>query len=96
KSKISETKHHLLTQENENIPNSKLYKDELQRTIENGTVNKSKLKETTVMTTNEIPIQLRHYYYDNFDDIPFIDESRPTSVIDINRDTPFDYALTKV
>jgi hypothetical protein len=23
------------------------------------------------------------YYYDNLDDIPFIDESRPTSYIDI-------------
>jgi hypothetical protein len=25
------------------------------------------------------------FYYDNLDDIPFIDESRPTSYIDITR-----------
>jgi hypothetical protein len=25
------------------------------------------------------------FYYDNLDDIPFIDESRPTSVVDITQ-----------
>lgn len=35
------------------------------------------------MNSNAVKSTTKPFYYDNLDDIPFIDESRPTSVIEI-------------
>ncbi|CAF0926649.1 unnamed protein product [Adineta steineri] len=45
---------------------------------------KKTLSSSSSINPNE-KIQIRPYYYDNLDDIPFIDESRPTSFIDVTR-----------
>jgi hypothetical protein len=41
------------------------------------------LIQQTSLSSSKTPI--KSFYYDNLDDIPFIDESRPTSVVDITK-----------
>lgn len=44
------------------------------------TSNQTKVNSNSAVVTTGKP-----FYYDNLDDIPFIDESRPTSVVDITQ-----------
>ncbi|CAF5050789.1 unnamed protein product [Rotaria magnacalcarata] len=54
-------------------------KQDLDKTILPSSIQKS----ASNLINGNAPI--KSYYYDTFDDIPFIDESRPTSYIDITR-----------
>ncbi|CAM2705226.1 unnamed protein product [Rotaria socialis] len=54
-------------------------KQDLDKTILPSSIQKS----ASNLIHGNAPI--KSYYYDTFDDIPFIDESRPTSYIDITR-----------
>ncbi|CAF1348009.1 unnamed protein product [Adineta ricciae] len=47
------------------------------------TSGKTTVPSSTSTTNEKIPVG--QFYYDNLDDIPYIDESRPTSYIDITR-----------
>ncbi|CAF5194785.1 unnamed protein product, partial [Rotaria magnacalcarata] len=51
----------------------------------NNTTGSNGKQRSSIQQTisNSAKATTKPFYYDNLDDIPFIDESRPTSVIDI-------------
>lgn len=90
KSKHNKKKDQLLPEQTGKNSNNKSSKNLLTNpTITNGkqsislptsTSNQTKVNSNSAVVTTGKP-----FYYDNLDDIPFIDESRPTSVVDITQ-----------
>lgn len=79
----------LLPEQSEKInPNKIIFNNSSSKNLSINTASKSSssLNQTlTSVSIHQIKTPLKPSYFDTVDDIPFIDESRPTSFIDVTR-----------